>query len=155
MLIKKINNHKQKVTIYKDELDKIDINNEHLVSTYIEKIIIKLLNNTPITGIMFLDIYIDANYGIIILSKTKEIPYKNNIDIKITFNIDTTFLYEIDYYYKDTISYNNYNIYYYKEKYYLELLDTINEKDYLNLLENSILILDNNNITSKGIKIKI
>lgn len=134
----------------------IDIYNPTELEKITKKIFQKIGWKNKINNIVFLDFYIDNQYGIIILidSYHSYFNFKDEIEVKITIHNDIPFLYQVDYFTPNEINLKNYNIYYYNNKYYLELKNKINTKDYLNLLESSQPIYkDTSEIIDKGIKL--
>ena len=72
--------------------------------------------------------------------------------------VNNEILYEIDYFdIVENTNIKNANIYFYNNKYYLELTDDIDKKDYLKLLESSTIIWDDEGfkIIDKGVKLTI
>lgn len=141
------------IKIPKDEI-KIDIYNKDDIGKLIKKIFSRIIKSEKLTGLVYLDIYVNELYGLIIKLERKNIVFFNEeIDIKITFNIDSTFLYEINYF--DYLNLNiKGDIYFYKKKYYLKI-DSLDQKKYLKLLEFSDIIYDNiDEILNRGIKLE-
>lgn len=122
--------------------------------SFIKDILKKHLKSKNINGILKIDVYANKIYGVIINIKEEEKTFLNK-DAKITFHIDSYFLYEIDYFnIKKSIRKNNL-IYYYKNKYYLYLNKEIKTSDYYQILEFSNIIYGNNSleIINRGIKL--
>lgn len=143
------------VKVYNDYFD-FDIYDTTEVKNFIYKIYNKLLKKKKLNGIIQFDIYIDTNYGMIIeIKKLEDLLFNDIIDIKIKFNLNISFLYEIDYFYILENNLTNQNIYYYKDKFYLEIINTIDKNKFINLLDNSNIIYNNyiNNIINNGIKL--
>lgn len=129
-----------------DEIEKIT---KELFEKYLKKYNLK--------GNITFNIYVDRLYGMIFeIKKTSDSLIDKLIDIKIKFNLNISFLYEIDYFYLIENKINNQNIYFYKDKFYLELINDIEEKEYIKLLDNSLIIYNDsiNNIINNGIKLE-
>lgn len=143
------------VKVYNDYLN-FDIYDTTEVKNFIYKIYNKLLKKKKLNGIIQFDIYIDTNYGMIIeIKKLEDLLFNDIIDIKIKFNLNISFLYEVDYFYILENNLTNQNIYYYKDKFYLEIINTMDKNKFINLLDNSNIIYNNyiNNIINNGIKL--
>ena len=151
MIINKIDNNYIiklmgiQINIYEsDELEEIT-----------KKIIKKISKNYKLNNCIHLEFYLNDNYGTIIKLKDYKSPFAINNDktVKITIHTETPFLYQIDYF---DIYKNKYqqNIYYYKNKFYLEINNNISQKDYFKLLELSEVIYEDTfDIIDKAIKI--
>jgi len=140
MILNKINNNNYILKITNNNLDIYD---KDKVENLTKNIIKKILKNNKLSGFTYFEVYLDKNYGMIINIKVKETTYLNDeIDVKITFNLNSNFLYLIDYF--DIIENNlaNQNIYYYKDNFYLQIDNNISLKDYYNLLEMSDIIYE-------------
>ena len=143
------------IKVYNDYFN-FDIYDHDEIKSFIEVIYDKILKKYNIKGLLTFNIYIDNMYGMIIeIEKNKDFILKNFVDIKIKFNLNVSFLYEVDYFYLVENNINNQNIYYYKDKYYLEIIKEMDKKTYLNLLDNSFIIYDDeiNKIINNGIKL--
>lgn len=143
------------IKIYNDYLD-FDIYDHDEIKIFIEKIYNKILKKYNIKGLLTFNMFIDNMYGMIIeVEKNNDFIIKNLVDIKIKFNLNISFLYEVDYFYLLENNINNQNIYYYNSKYYLEIIREMDKKTYLNLLDNSFIMYNDeiNNIIDNGIKL--
>lgn len=112
MIIRKIDNT-YIIKIIKKEIINFDIFNQQKIKELFQKIILRLKKKYNIMGLLKVDIYVNKYYGMIIEIK----PIYNDIDeidMKISFHLDTTFLYEINE--KEIIKEKE--IYYFKNKYY-------------------------------------
>ena len=69
--------------------------------------------------------------------------------------VNISFLYEVDYFYILENNLINQNIYYYKDKFYIEIINTIDKNKFTCLLDNSNIVYNNeiNNIINNGIKL--
>lgn len=143
------------VKVYNDYIN-FDIYDTSEVKDFIYKIYDKLLKKNKLTGIILFDIYIDTNYGMIIeIKKIEDLLFNDIIDVKIKFNLNISFLYEVDYFYILENNLINQNIYYYKDKFYIEIINTIDKNKFTYLLDNSNIVYNNeiNNIINNGIKL--
>lgn len=141
--------------IYNEYIN-FDIYDTSEVKDFIYKIYDKLLKKNKLTGIILFDIYIDTNYGMIIeIKKIEDLLFNDIIDVKIKFNLNISFLYEVDYFYILENNLINQNIYYYKDKFYIEIINTIDKNMFTCLLDNSNIVYNNeiNNIINNGIKL--
>lgn len=131
------------VYVYSDELLKCDIKDT------IKRIIgsLKKYYKLDILGSYNIKLFMNDKYGYIIEIIKNDNYIKENI-IKINLNIlkDSLILYEVE----DPLDYINNEIYYYDNKFYINLV----EKD-VNIMENSNLIYSNSayKIIGRGIKI--
>lgn len=147
MVINKIDNI-YIIKLIGNKLNTYDPNILEQITTKIIKKINNLKNN------IHLEFYSDERYGTII----KLTDYKSKYTIikektvKITIHTESPFLYQIDYF---NIN-NNYkkNIYYYNNKFYIEINNNITDKEYLKLLEEAEVIYEESlDIIDKAIKI--
>ena len=120
----------------------IDIYDHDNIESFVKDIFNKHLKKYNLTGRILFNVYIDRLYGMIIeIKKLNDLIIDKLIDIKIKFNLNISFLYEVEYFYLIDNNIFNQNIYYYKDKFYLEIINDINEKDYINLISNSIIVI--------------
>lgn len=153
MLIKKRDKDSYLVTIFKEELDNIDLKNEEECEMIITNILKSVINDDIRDGIIFLDTYIDCNYGLIMEIVRKRVWGSKDLSIRFNFFLDRSILYEGDYFLTKLLPENSYNIYYYKKKFYIELTKLIENNIYMKLIENTNIIIDKENIKSEGIKV--
>lgn len=152
MIINKIDNY----YIIKLPNMKVNIYDPDTLEEITKKIILKITQNYKLNNCIHLEFYLNDNYGTIIKLKDYRSPFIINSDktVKITINTQYPFLYQIDYFDIDKNKIPKENIYYYKNKFYLEPNTNIDKVDYLRLLELSELIYeDTYDIIDKGIKI--
>lgn len=138
--------------------DDFDIYDHDDIKEMVSNIFNKVLNKYNLFGEILFNIYVDNLYGLIIeVNKIDDLFIKNAVDLKIKFNLNISFLYEVDYFYLIDNNITNQNIYYYKDKFYLEIINDIDKYDYLKLLDNSSIIYNNriNDIIDNGIKLSI
>lgn len=135
----------------------IDIFNITEVEDFTKEIITKVLKKFKLRGLIKIDIFIDKLNNMIITIKSNKYKRNSFIEAKLTFHLDHTFLYLIDYFdIKKMTNITKQNIYYYNNNFYLELISNISNKDYLLLSElGNIIIEDTKKIIKNGIKIKI
>lgn len=132
-----------------------DIYDKNEVEKFTKNIIKKILKNNNLNGYINFEVYLDKNYGMIINIYNKENNFiEDEIDVKITFNLEDSFLYLIDYFDIIENNLNNQNIYYHNNKFYLDLTKSISKKDYYRLLELSEIIYENTfSIKEQAIKL--
>lgn len=152
----KIINNGRVIKLYLNEL-KIDFSDNIELENYFRKLFLKLkrMFNMSFTGLYDIDIYLDQNYGSVIELKKEELEYidyyDNEIDMRIAVH-DVTFLYEIhDIFEIDSKIVKT--IYYYKDKFYLELNDLTNKLDQTKLMEMGNLTYQAEDILRYGKKI--
>jgi len=141
----KIENYNNTIIVY--IYDKKYINND--IEDMIKNIlnILKEYYNINITNSYDLNLYINKYYGMILEINKKNINSINNIvNIDLKLLKDTLFLYEVD----DPLDYIDNEIYYYNNKYYINL-----KKININTLENSNIVYGREvyKIIGKGIKL--
>lgn len=152
MIINKIDNN----YIIKLLDTKINIYDPDAIENITKKIITKINKYYKLNNCIHLEFYLNDNYGTIIKLKDYKSPFMINNDktVKITIHTEVPFLYQIDYFDINQNKLPKKNIYYYKNKFYLEINNTIDIKDYLNILELSEVIYEETeHIIDKAIKI--
>lgn len=155
MVCNKIDNDYYILKIFKEYCN-FDIYDHNEIKEFIESLFDNLLKKYDLSGKLIFNIYMDNMYGMIIeIKKDTDFIIKELVDIKIKFNLNVSFLYEIDYFYLIDNNISNQNIYYYNNKFYLEIINNISETEYLKLLDTSLIIYDDtvNEIVNKGIKL--
>ena len=159
MITQKIDENKYIVKVTNEKITDIDIYNTEEVERFTKELFSSFIKKYNLQGEIDLNFYIDYNYGIIIEITTDDyFSFDDSIDVRISFNLNPIFLYEIDYFdILENTNIKNKNIYYYNNKYYLELLSDIDQKDYNYLLESSNIYYNKNtlDIINKGIKLSI
>ena len=156
MIINQINNTND--YIIKIIKNNIDIYNHNVLEEITNKIINKIKKQNKLEKLIILEFYPIKKYGTLIILKNIKTILKteNEIEVKIIINTDYPILYKIDYNIIKECNIDYKNIYYYKNNFYLQIKNTISEKDYLYLLELSELIYQNTlNIINYGLKIKL
>ena len=156
MIINKINNTND--YIIKIIKNNIDIYNHNVLEEITNKIINKIKKQNKLEKLIILEFYPIKKYGTLIILKNIKTILKteNEIEVKIIIHTDYPILYKIDYNIIKECNIDYKNIYYYKNNFYLQIKNTISEKDYLYLLELSELIYQNTlNIINYGLKIKL
>ena len=156
MIINQINNTND--YIIKIIKNNIDIYNHNVLEEITNKIINKIKKQNKLEKLIILEFYPIKKYGTLIILKNIKTILKaeNEIEVKIIIHTDYPILYKIDYNIIKEYNIDYKNIYYYKNNFYLQIKNTISEKDYLYLLELSELTYQNTlNIINYGLKIKL
>lgn len=156
MIINQINNTND--YIIKIIKNNIDIYNHNVLEEITNKIINKIKKQNKLEKLIILEFYPIKKYGTLIILKNIKTILKteNEIEVKIIIHTDYPILYKIDYNIIKECNMDCKNIYYYKNNFYLQIKNTISEKDYLYLLELSELTYQNTlNIINYGLKIKL
>ena len=156
MIINQINNTND--YIIKIIKNNIDIYNHNVLEEITNKVINKIKKQNKLEKLIILEFYPIKKYGTLIILKNIKTILKteNEIEVKIIIHTDYPILYKIDYNIIKEFNIDYKNIYYYKNNFYLQIKNTISEKDYLYLLELSELIYQNTlNIINYGLKIKL
>ena len=152
MIINKTDNY----YLIKIQNTEINIYDPQTLEELTKKIIKKINKNNKLYNSIHLEFYQNNNYGIIIKLTDYKSPFKINNEkaVKITIHPDTLFLYQIDYFDINEYNLSKDKIYYYRNKFYLQINNNIKTKDYYKLLEISEIIYnDTDQILNKGIKI--
>lgn len=158
MIFKIIDNNFYNLTINKEFCSNINIYDIDEIKILIPNLLKKYIKKLNLTGILYLDIYLDDNYGMIIEIENKKFNFKNNIlKLKINFHLNNLFLYKIDFYkIKEILNLYHQKIYYYNNNFYLEIINKIDDKFFYILSEFGEITYKNNlNIVNNGIKIYI
>lgn len=143
----KIDYYKDKIVVYLiGKKIKLEITN---IKELLIKVFDTLINdyNLKIENNYIINIHINKIYGIIVELINDDIDYKeDSIYIKLNILNDKLFLYEID----DPLKYLDSEIYFYNDKYYLNV-----KKIDIELLEYSTVIYDDTvyKVLGRGIKI--
>ena len=156
MIINQINNTND--YIIKIIKNNIDIYNHNVLEEITNKIINKIKKQNKLEKLIILEFYPIKKYGTLIILKNIKTILKteNEIEVKIIIHTDYPILYKIDYNIIKECNIDYKNIYYYKHNFYLQIKNTISEKDYLYLLELSELTYQNTlNIINYGLKINV
>lgn len=119
----------------------------------IKKILINVFDNLEkyynitFTSDYNLELYINRYYGMILeITENEDFIYDDIVNLKLNVLRDTLFLYEVD----DPLEYINYEIYYYNDKFYVNV-----KREDINLIEDSNLVYGDivYKIIGRGIKI--
>ena len=119
----------------------------------IKKILINVFDNLEkyynitFTSDYNLELYINRYYGMILeIKENEDFIYDDIVNLKLNILRDTLFLYEVD----DPLEYINYEIYYYNDKFYVNV-----KREDINLIEDSNLVYGDivYKIIGRGIKI--
>ena len=156
MIINQINNTND--YIIKIIKNNIDIYKHNVLEEITNKVINKIKKQNKLEKLIILEFYPIKKYGTLIILKNIKTILKteNEIEVKIIIHTDYPILYKIDYNIIKECNIDYKNIYYYKNNFYLQIKNTISEKDYLYLLELSELTYQNTlNIINYGLKIKL
>ena len=127
-----------------DYIKKYNLKLEENTQENFKKLLNKLksIYNLELYGYYKINVYINKYYGIIIELFKEDDEYikifGDSLDLKILFKNDAKVYYEIEEYNKYNL--DKYNIYYYNNKFYIEIIYNNNIKEYLNLLESSKII---------------
>lgn len=154
MICKEVDKDFYILKIFNDDLNIYDHNE---VRDFIEIVYERMLKKYNLKGIIVFDIYLDTNYGMIVeVKRNRDVLFDDVIDVKIKFNINISFLYEVDYFYVLDNDLINQNVYYYKDKFYVELVNEIDRNSFVDLLDNSNIIYNDeiNSIINNGIKLE-
>lgn len=128
------------VKVYREYVNNFDIYDMDSILELFKGVLGKLKDKYKISGLCIIDVYVSEIFGMII-EVNNVYKYQNEIDVKITFHIDSIFMMEIDI--DDLKNYDE--IYYYKEKYF-----TNYNKD----IDSNIIYKDSLDIVNKGIRLK-
>lgn len=113
---------------------------------YFKKMFLKLKRHYDIniSGYYNIEVYIDDNYGLIMKLNKEEIEYydyfDNQIDMRIVIK-NNKFLYRV----MDPFIMNDildHNIYLYKDRYYIDLINSVDEKIMMKIIEFSDILFD-------------
>lgn len=104
MVILKLDFKDEKMILYlsKPNLMGFDVMNKKSLEQYFKELFLKLQKryNIKMDGYYYIDVYKDANYGMILEIEKDDLDYYNyfsQIDMKINVLKNSSFLYEIDY----------------------------------------------------------
>ena len=152
--MKIIINSNDNFILFFNKLNNISLNDDY--EEEFKKIFLKLKKyyNIDIYGFYNVEAYIDNYYGTILkVIKDDDFDlYYKQIDMHITIE-KCNFLYRVrDYFFVKNIK--NFNIYFYKNSFYLEIINELNNKDMIYLIENSEIIYENID-RIKNYKVKI
>lgn len=126
------------VHILKNNMENINIFDVENMFTFFKRIIMIVKNKYDIRGFCNIFVYYDDNYGMILEIDNYD-SYMEELEVKIEFYLENTFMIEID----DVDDYDN--VYYYKGKYYT---------NYKYDSDNRIIYKDTFDIIYNGLKIK-
>lgn len=152
MIINKLENY----YIIKLPNTNINVYDQEKLEKITEKIIIKINKKNKLNNNIYLEFFINNNYGTIIKLTDYKSPFiiNNNKTVKIKIHKDFPFLYQIDYFDIKNDKLKKENIYYYKNKFYLKINSEINLNEYIKILELSEIIYEEAlDIIDNGIKI--
>jgi len=143
-------------------LKKIDFDLKNNVEQQFKRLFVKIKNiyNIEMNGYYEVVVYLNDLYGMIIEIEKDDDEYVklfgDTVDMKITFKFDCSIYYKLDEY--KTFDIDNYNLYYYNDNFYLELNNNtkFSYSEYLNLIENSVIVYGSElkKIKNNAIKVK-
>ena len=128
------------IRIFNNYIEDNDIYDIDFICNIFKDFLRKYKDKYDIRGLCCIEVYVNYKHGIVMEIKNIY-KYDDELDVKIKFHIDYTFLMEIN---CDNID-DYEDVYYYKDKYY-SLYD-----DYY---DSNIIYRDSLNILNNGIKIK-
>ncbi len=152
------------LTVYLNNkyLDKINFDLKNNVEQQFKRLFIKIKNiyDIEMSGYYEVTVYLNDIYGMIIEIEKDDDEYVklfgDTVDMKITFKFDSSIFYKLEEY--KTFDIDNYDLYYYNDVFYIELVnnDNLEYTEYLRLLENSSIIYGNElkKIKNNAIKLK-
>ena len=135
-----INSNDNFILFFNKLNDKLYLNDNY--EEEFKNIFLRLKNyyRINIYGFYNIFVYKDKHYGTILkVEKDKELDlFYKQIDMHIVIE-DNTFLYKVDdYFFINDLS--DYNIYYYNDNFYLEIINKISNNELFTLIENSTII---------------
>lgn len=130
------------IKIYKDNIQNFDMYDTDSILELFKSFLVKLKDKYKVSGLCCIDVYANEYFGIII-EVNNIYKYDDEIDIKVSFHIDSFFLVEINFDIDDMDNYDE--IYYYNGKYYA---------NYKNICDSNIIYDGSLEIVNKGIRIK-
>ena len=154
MKVKAINEDEIIVFLNKKYFYDLDLENDEKVEEYFRDIFKSLVNNYDIAlkGSYTIYFYSDKNYGIIlkIIREDEIYYYDNQIDMNINFV--NPFLYKINYSYLDKYLLKYSKLYMYKNEFYLQIKEKIDEIILGKIIEISDIIFEDESlkIITKG-----
>lgn len=128
------------VKIYKDCVNNFDIYDMDSILDLFKVVLGKLKDKYDINGLCYIDVYVNDCFGMII-EINNIYKYRGDIDIKVTFHIDSIFMMEINF---DEID-DYEDIYYYCDKYYT---------NYNSKVDSNVIYKDSLDILNSGIRIR-
>lgn len=158
MLFKIIDKNYYRLILDNKNIENINFFNNVKLKKFIVKFLPKYLKTYNITGILKLDIYWNVFLGLIInIKKEKEIKNNNFVELKITFHFNNIILYKVNYFdLIENTNIRNQKLIYLDNYYYLNIINNINDKDFIKLLDLSEIIFDEDKkILNNGIKLYI
>ena len=147
--MKIIINDSDNFILFFNKLNDISLDNEDDYKNIFLKL--KHFYNIDIYGFYNINVFIDNNYGYILkIKKEDDLDlYYKQIDMHISVE-KINILYKVnDFFFINNL--DKFNIYFYDDFFYLEIIDEISDKEYNYLLENSEIIYENINIFNNKI----
>ena len=133
-----------------------NINDYEKIKKYILNTLKKIILKHNIYGLLKVDIYIYKFNINIIIKKLYNNDFIDNLtNMKITFYINNVLLHKIDYFdIIENINSQNKKMYYYKSNFYIDV-ETLEEKEYLKIIEFLDNAIDNDNYMKESIIIHL
>lgn len=151
------------VYLNKYYLEKLDVTNKLEMATYFKKLFLLLRKyyGVKLEGYYQIQVLVNKEYGVILKIKNIDGDYfkveQGMIEMKICLNLDTLILYEgCDYFMLAAIKTGSDQIYYFNDKYYLEIKGDLGVKQYNRLMEFCRLVLpdESNDILAVATRIQ-
>lgn len=130
------------IRIYKDMIHDFDMYDTDSILELFKIFLVRLKDKYGVSGLCSIDVYVNEKFGVIV-EVNNICKYDDEIDVKVSFHIDSFFLVEINFDIDDIDNYDE--IYYYKGKYYA---------NYNNVCDSNIIYANSLDIVNKGIRVK-
>ena len=136
MLFFNLEDNLYKLKVFNYNNYKYDLSDYDNIKEQVIKIIKQVITEHNIKGLLKINIYIYKFNIDIIIKKIYQVDLVDNLtNIKLTFYMNNTLLYKIDYFdLIENINSKNKKMYYYNNNFYLDC-ETLNEQEYFNILE--------------------
>ena len=139
-------------------INNIDFNmdNYDKLKKYVLKVLKKNILKYNIFGLLKVDIYIYKFNILVNIYKISNNDFIDNLtNMKITFYINNNLLHKIDYFdFVENINYKSKTMYYYKSNFYIDV-ETLEEKDYMKIIEFLDNTISNDNFIKESMIIYI
>lgn len=139
-------------------INNIDFNmdNYDKLKNYVLKVLKKNILKYNIFGLLKVDIYIYKFNILVNIYKISNNDFIDNLtNMKITFYINNNLLHKIDYFdFVENINYESKTMYYYKSNFYIDV-ETLEEKDYMKIIEFLDNTISNDNFIKESMIIYI
>ena len=136
MLFFNLEDNLYKLKVFNYNNYKYDLSDYDNIKEQVIKIIKQVITEHNIKGLLKINIYIYKFNIDIIIKKIYQVDLVDNLtNIKLTFYMNNTLLYKIDYFdLIENINSKNKKMYYYNNNFYLDC-ETLKEQEYFNILE--------------------